>query len=338
MPRSVLTPHALAAFPRELAGGVVAIGNFDGVHRGHAALIGAAVTEARRLNVPAVALTFEPHPRTFFRPDPPVFRLTPLSAKARLLAALGIDYLAVATFDAAFAGLTPDAFARDDLAGRLRAAAAVVGPGFRYGKGRAGTVESLAEEGARLGFTVKVIGAVAGEDGKTISSSVIREALAAGEVGEANRLLGHRWFVIGSVIPGDRRGHELGFPTANIRLDPDCRLRHGIYAVSVGRKGQTMGGVASFGRRPTFDNGAPLLEVFLFDFSGDLYGESLTVTFLDWIRPELRFDSAAALIAAMHGDVQAARALVASAPPGTGLDGRLHYLAADEIVPSRPFS
>ena len=333
MSRAPLISSSLDAVPPELAGGVVTIGNFDGVHRGHAALIDAAVAEARRLDVPALALTFEPHPRTFFRPDFPVFRLTSASAKASLLAALGIAGMVVARFDAAFATLSPDAFARDVLAGALRAKAVVVGPGFRYGKARAGSLASLADEGTRLGFDVKVIDAVNGEGGSPISSSAIREALAAGEIGAANLLLGHRWLVDGNVIQGDRRGRDLGFPTANIRLGPDCRLRHGIYAVNVQWKDRTLGGVASFGRRPTFDNGAPLLEVFIFDFSGDLYGAELTVSFLDWIRPELRFDTVSALVDAMNHDVEIARAKLANAGPGSPLD---RAVAASEVVRATP--
>jgi riboflavin kinase/FMN adenylyltransferase len=169
---------------------------------------------------------------------------------------------------------------------------------------------------------------VVDENGAPVSSSVIREALAAGDIADANDLLGHRWFVSGEVVPGDRRGRELGFPTANIRLPPDCLLRHGIYAVLFRRKdGSIRGGAASYGRRPMFDNGPPILEVFVFDFDGDLYGEEVTVTFLDWIRPEARFSSVEALVGAIRNDCEIARRIIATAGPGSAVDQALARIA-----------
>ena len=332
MADSVLIPHPLEAMPADLAGGVVVIGNFDGVHRGHGILLDAAVKEAHRRGTPAVVLTFEPHPRTFFRPTEPVFRLSPLPAKARLLTAFGLDGLVVANFDRAFASLSPDAFAETVLAARLRAVAAVVGHDFRYGRGRAGTAETLAGEGNRLGFPVTVISEVVDEAGAPVSSSGIRAALAEGRVGEAARRLGHRWFVQGEVIRGEQRGRELGFPTANLRLSPETGLRHGVYAVTFQHGAATYGGVASYGRRPTFDNGAPLLETFVFDFSGDLYGATVAVSFLEWIRPELRFESAAALIAEMTADAEKAKAIVKAAGAGTAIDRRLAAIATPVVA------
>ncbi|MEX0853514.1 MAG: bifunctional riboflavin kinase/FAD synthetase [Bauldia sp.] len=318
---AALTPLPLDSVPAELAGGVVAVGNFDGMHRGHVALLEATRAEARRLGVPSLVLTFEPHPRTVFQPEAPVFRLTPLAAKARLLKALAIDGLVVAGFDRAFAALTPEAFVETVLVGQLRLAAAVVGFNFRFGKGRSGTPALLAAVGERFGFPVTVVGEVATDAAALVSSTAIREALAAGEIARANRLLGYRWFVVGVVVAGDRRGRTLGYPTANIVLEPDCRLRHGIYAVRVQRpEGAILDGVASYGRRPTFGGEAPLFEVFLLDFSGDLYGEELAVTLLDWIRPQEKFASPEALVAAMDGDVRAARAILAVAGPGNPLD------------------
>jgi riboflavin kinase/FMN adenylyltransferase len=323
----VLIPHSLSAVPASLRGSVVALGNFDGLHGGHRALLDLALGEARHLGVPAVVLTFEPHPRTIFRPDHPVFRLTPLPAKARLLAALGLDGLIVAEFDRTFASTTADAFIDEVLIRRLNVAAVVVGYNFRFGYGREGTAPTLAGAGSHRGFAVAILDEVCEQSGVPVSSSVIRDDLIAGDVTSANARLGYRWFIVGTVIAGDRRGRELGFPTANIALGSDCRLRHGVYAVRMRRAdGTVLDGVASYGRRPTFDNGAPLLEVHAFDFAGDLYGEEVVVSFFGWIRPELKFDSAEALVATMERDAAAAREILAAADAGSAID---RALAAD---------
>jgi riboflavin kinase / FMN adenylyltransferase len=295
-----------------LSGAVVAIGNFDGVHRGHRSVIGAALARARALGRPAAALTFEPHPRTFFRPHEPLFRLTDERAKLRLFAGAGLDGAIVLTFDAALAEPAPGDFVNDILLHRLGIAGAAVGFDFRFGKNRAGTPDLLAAEGARRNFAVDIAPAVE-TGGRRISSGLIREALAAGHVAEANALLGYPWFVSGEVVHGDRRGRELGFPTANLRLDPACGLRHGIYAVRAGIGGRRHDGVASFGRRPMFDVGTVLLEVFLFDFSGDLYGQTIDIAFIDWIRPELAFDTVAELVRRMGEDSRLARVALARA-------------------------
>jgi riboflavin kinase/FMN adenylyltransferase len=321
MSAGVLVPHTLATAAPGLTGGVVAIGNFDGVHRGHTALLRTAMAVARERGLAALALTFEPHPRTIFKPEVPVFRLTPLPAKARMLSALGLDGLVVVPFDRTFSTVTADAFVEDILVDRLKIEGVVVGRDFHFGKGRGGSPATLVSQGRSLGFGVTVVDPVAGESGETVSSSSIRDALAAGDVGMANDLLGHRWFVIGEVVPGDRRGRELGFPTANLRLGFECRLRHGVYAVTMRRAdGTLLRGVASFGSRPTFDNGPPLLEVFAFDFTGDLYGETVIVTFLAWIRGEEKFASIEALVGAMQRDVALARTALAEAGPGNELD------------------
>jgi riboflavin kinase/FMN adenylyltransferase len=323
VPKKPLLPHRFDQVPPDLIGAVYAIGNFDGVHRGHAVLFDTARTEARRNNVPAVVLTFEPHPRSVFRPDAPVFRLAPLAAKARLFTAMGLGGLIVIPFDRTFAGHTADVFIESDLVGRLAIKTAVVGYDFHFGKGRVGSPEYLADAGRRLGFETRVIGPVSDETA-IISSSRVRAHLESGEVEAANRLLGYRWFVIGEVASGEKRGRTLGMPTANIQLGPDCRLRHGIYAVRLRRPdGAIHDGVASYGRRPTFDNGAPILEIHLLDFSGDLYGETVVVTFVDWIRPEARFASVEDLVAEMNRDADAARRCLAAAPPGTPLDRAL---------------
>ena len=327
MPDPSANPRPIArtldAMPPALRGGIVAIGNFDGLHRGHADLLRLTVAEARRLGVPALVLTFEPHPRTFFRPEAPVFRLTSLAAKERVAAALGIDGLIVAPFDRSLSEMAAEAFVDSVLVGRLAVTGVVVGRDFRFGKGRAGSAATLAADGAERGFDVTVVDPVASDDGSPVSSSAVREALSAGDVARANDLLGYRWFVVGEVVPGDRRGRAFGFPTANIDLPADCRLRHGIYAVRLTLDGETRDGVASFGRRPTFDNGPPLLEVFLFDFSGELYGRQVIVTFVDWIRPEERFASVDDLIAAMQRDTARARAILAETDGGSAMDRAL---------------
>jgi riboflavin kinase/FMN adenylyltransferase len=295
-----------------LRGGMVAIGNFDGVHRGHRAVIGAALERAAALARPAVALTFEPHPRSFLRPDLPMFRLTDLAGKLRLLATSGLDGVLVMTFDAALAGLTAEEFVARVLVGKLKLAGATIGFDFHYGKDRGGSPAFLAAEGKRLGFPVDIVSPLE-DEGRPVSSSEIRAALAAGQVVEAAELLGYPWFVSARVIHGDKRGRELGFPTANLRLDPACGLKHGIYAVRVAIDGAIRDGVASFGRRPTFDDGAPLLEVHVFDYSGDLYGQAIDVAFIAWIRAELKFSDIDELVRRMHEDTRLARAALARA-------------------------
>jgi riboflavin kinase/FMN adenylyltransferase len=238
-----------------------------------------------------------------------------------MLTAVGLDGLVVIPFDRTFSTMSADAFVEEILVDRLQIAGVVVGRDFHFGKGRGGSAATLATHSRNFGFGVQIVDPVVGVSGETVSSSSIRDALAAGDVAMANDLLGHRWFIVGEVVAGERRGRELGFPTANIRLSADCRLRHGIYAVTMRRADRTLlRGVASYGRRPTFDNGAPLLEVFAFDFSGDLYGEQVIVVFHDWIRPEEKFPSVDALVAAIGQDVAAAAAILAGSGPGNALD------------------
>ena len=292
---------------------VVAIGNFDGVHRGHRAVIATAMERAHAAHRPAALLTFEPHPRTFFRPDEPSFHLTTEAAKLRLLASTGLDGTIVLTFNAALAGLTAEEFVERILVDRLAITGAVIGFNFHFGKARRGTPDFLIAEGAHHGFSVDVVPPFQ-HHGRRVSSGAIRDALAAGYVTEAAELLGYPFFVTAQVEHGDKRGRTLGYPTANLRLGGDCGLKHGIYAVRVGIGGLLYDGVASFGRRPTFDNGAVLLEVFLFDFSGDLYGAVLDVALIGWIRPEMKFDSAEDLIRRMDQDASQARHLLARAP------------------------
>jgi riboflavin kinase / FMN adenylyltransferase len=295
-----------------LDGAVVAIGNFDGVHRGHRAVIAVALARAKELGRPAAALTFEPHPRSVFRPDEPLFRLTDERAKLRLLATTGLDGAIVLRFDAALARLSAQDFISRILVGRFAVAGVTIGFDFHFGLNRAGSPDYLAAQGAKLGFAVDVVPRF--EDaGRPVRFGPIRAALAAGRVSEASELLGFPWFVSAEVVHGDKRGRELGYPTANLRLDPACGLAHGIYAVRVGIGERRYDGVASFGRRPMFDQGTVLLEVFLFDFSGDLYGEVIDVAFIDWIRPELKLDSVEALVRQMDEDSHLARAALARA-------------------------
>ncbi|KIU49174.1 MULTISPECIES: bifunctional riboflavin kinase/FAD synthetase [Bradyrhizobium] len=294
-------------------GAVVAMGNFDGVHLGHRAVIGAALAMSKARGVPALAVTFEPHPRSFFSPNTPQFRLTDETNKLRLLAATGLAGAVVMTFDKARAGTSAQDFIHHDLIGRLGISGIAVGYDFHFGKGRVGSPSLLVSEAPRLGIEVDVQAHVDIEE-RPVSSSAIRMALAEGQVADATTMLGGPWFVTGKVIHGEKRGRDLGYPTANIRLDKHCGLKHGIYAVRVGKGAQRFDGVASFGRRPTFDNGAPLLEVFLFDFKGDLYDTVLDVAFIGFIREELKFDTIEALIRQMDDDSAKARAQLAAAP------------------------
>lgn len=294
-------------------GAVVAMGNFDGVHLGHRAVIGAALAMGRAHSVPALAVTFEPHPRSFFSPNTPQFRLTDETNKLRLLAATGLAGAVVMTFDKARAGTSAQDFIHHDLIGRLGISGIAVGYDFHFGKGRVGSPSLLVSEAPRLGIEVDVQAHVDIEE-RPVSSSAIRMALAEGEIADATTMLGGPWFVTGKVIHGEKRGRDLGYPTANIRLDKHCGLKHGIYAVRVGKGSQRFDGVASFGRRPTFDNGAPLLEAFLFDFKGDLYDAVLDVAFIGFIREELKFDTIEALIRQMDDDSAKARAVLAAAP------------------------
>jgi len=308
------------SLPSDLRGAAVAIGNFDGVHRGHQSVLGAARADADRLGVPTLALTFEPHPRDLFQPDAPVFRLTPPDSKARLIRALGFDGLVSIPFDAALAALTPEAFADEILVRELGLVHAVAGWNFHFGARRAGTPAVLQALGAARGFSVEIMPPYEAEDGLSVSSSRIRSLLTEGALAEAAGLLGWHWGFDGVVVDGDKRGRTIGFPTANIRLPASTQLRQGIYAVYADLDGTRLPGVASWGRRPTFDNGAPVFETFLFDFAGDLYGKTLTVTPISYLRPELKFDGIDTLVAQMNRDADEARQLLTSFDGWTALD------------------
>ncbi|MGE0237125.1 MAG: bifunctional riboflavin kinase/FAD synthetase [Parvibaculaceae bacterium] len=299
--------EAGAPLPAALRGAVIAIGNFDGIHRGHQQLLAEAEREARRRGTHWGLVTFEPHPRSFFRPTDPVFRLTPLPLKARLVAALGASFTAVLAFDAAFAAMTPEDFVRKELSERLGVAHVVTGYDFHFGHGRKGTPATMRELGRQLGFGVTVIDQVTDDDGfAPFSSSAIRDSLRHGHVSEAARQLGYWWTVEGEVVHGDQRGRSIGFPTLNIVLPDGSEPFQGIYAVRV-RDAATPGsphwkGAGYFGRRPTFASERTFLEVYLLGFSGDLYGKTMLVEFIDLIRPDRRFDTIDDLVAQMKHD------------------------------------
>lgn len=299
--------------PDSLRGGVVVIGNFDGVHLGHRAVLQDALDIAVAKNCPAIVLTFEPHPRTFFQPSVPVFRLTPPHLKSDLLIGMGFDAVVCETFDKDLAGLEAEQFIEDHLVKNLGASHVVIGFNFQFGKNRRGTPDLLVAEGKKHEFEVTSVERFVDAGGERVSSSRIRAALEDGDIKRANMLLGRPWKVRGHVAKGAQLGRTLGYPTANIKLHPATQLRHGIYAVRLTREnGKSFDGVASYGKRPTFDNGAPLLETFIFDFSEDIYDEFIAVELIGWIRPEEKFASAEALVAQMNIDSQKAKEILKS--------------------------
>ncbi|MGQ0741519.1 MAG: bifunctional riboflavin kinase/FAD synthetase [Alphaproteobacteria bacterium] len=299
----------------DLRGAVVALGNFDGVHRGHQALIAEARRMAAGLGKSLAAVVFEPQPQEFFRPDAPHFRLTPFRAKAHLLSQQRVDALIVLHFDRALATMSAQDFVLEILKQELAVAHVVVGADFRFGRGRAGDASVLAYMGEMEGFGVTIFEPVADEGSQAkISSTRIREALKAGDPAEAARLLGHWWVAEGHVGAGDGRGKGIGFPTANIGFEYAVEPKFGIYAVAVTvEEKETYDGVASFGIRPMFQVPKPLLEVHLFDFDGELHGKHLAVSFIAYLRPEQDFGSLDALKAQMVKDAEAARAALAAA-------------------------
>ena len=306
--------------PESLVGAVYAIGNFDGIHRGHKAVIERAKTIAAARGVPCALMTFEPHPSDYFGGEGTIFRLSPMETKARLVRALGIDGMVVLRFDAALATLSAEDFVRVILVERLAVGGMVAGYDFHFGRRRGGTPAFLIEAGRTYGFSVEIVEKIAADaDGSiaTASSTATREALVAGDVARAAHLLGHPFAIDGIVKSGQKLGRTLGFPTANVEADPSCRLRHGIYAVRAEVDGTTYDAVASWGRRPTVDNGAPLLETYLFDFSGDLYGKMMDVAFIAWLRAEEKFDSLDALTVQMLKDAANAKAALAAAKVAT---------------------
>lgn len=318
--------QSLADFPTTMRGGVVAIGNFDGVHRGHQAVLSEALRQRPSDSMPATALTFEPHPRTVFQPDHPVFRLTPAPLKARLIGAMGFAAIVELPFTREFAQNTAADFVEDTLVAGLGIRHIVTGFNFHFGKARQGSPDFLREVGGQFGFGVTVVEPFGDESTTLVSSSRIRECLGLGDVVEAAGLLGYHYSVEARIIRGKQLGRELGFPTANMELPPQTGLKPGIYAVRFRRAdGSLHDGVASFGRRPTVEEDGPvLLETFIFDFDGDLYGEICTVSFFAHLRDEVKFDGLDPLIKQMEVDTDEARAALTDVSPLGRLD---HHLA-----------
>jgi riboflavin kinase/FMN adenylyltransferase len=311
--------------PADAQGAVVAIGNFDGVHLGHRAVIEEGRRIARSLGAPLAVLTFEPHPRQVLAAPEEPFRLTPFRVKARHLDALGVEFLYVARFDRVFAAREPASFVADVIAAGIGARHVVVGHDFAFGRGRAGTVALLTEVGGSLGVGVTSIEA-AGTGTKIHSASRARHLLSAGEVAALPKVLGRYWEIDGHVVAGDRRGRTIGFPTANLRCAGILHPARGVYALWARPQGEGTGegerwlpAVANLGRRPTFDKTEDLLEVHLFDYDGMLYGRRLRAAFAERVRPERRFDGIDALKAQIARDCDAARAILArTAPPDAG--------------------
>lgn len=304
--------------PAEARGAAVAVGNFDGVHRGHKAVIAEAGRIARAEGVPHGVLTFEPHPRRFFRPDDPPFRLSTLRTKTHWIAATGADLLFVLPFDGTLAKKDPAAFVGSVLTEGLGVRHVVIGHNFRFGQGRSGTAEALIALGEQAGFSVTQMDAVRAANGDEISSTRVRELLAAGDPAGAARLLGQWWEVEGRVQHGDKRGRTIGFPTANVEMGEQLVPALGVYAV---RAAIDDGGVpvwrdavANLGRRPTVDGLKLSFEVHLMDFAGDLYGKHLRVQMIGFVRPEKKFDGLDALKAQIAADAETARQMLAAAP------------------------
>ena len=297
--------------PETARGAVVVLGNFDGLHRGHLAVIGQGAAIARTLGAPLAVLTFEPHPRSVFRPEEPPFRLTPLRIKERQLEAVGIDLLVIVHFDQAFLHRDAGNFVSEVLVGGLGIRHAVAGTAFHFGHHRTGDMALLAQLGQDYGFGVTGVGLMHDEGGAPLSSTRVRQALQSGRPREAELVLGRAWEVVGRVETGARLGRTLGFPTANLSLGEYLRPALGVYAVRAGIDAglatRWHNGVANFGRRPTVGGLDERLEVHLFDLDEDLYGKHLRVQLIDYLRPERRFDGLDALKAAIAADAAAAR-------------------------------
>lgn len=302
--------------PDSLHGAIVALGNFDGFHLGHQAVVAEAVAWARSEGRPAIVATFDPHPVRHFAPHVPPFRLTTLDQRHELFRAAGAAAMLVFHFDGMLAGMTADSFVRDLLGSHVGAAGVVTGEDFTFGHERGGNVAVLREVGATCGVAARAVGPVK-LDGQVVSSSRIRDALKAGDCQLAARLLTRPFAIRGTVIHGDKRGRTIGYPTANLDMGMYLRPRYGIYAVSgrVLETGQPLAGAANLGIRPSFDPPKELLEPFFFDFSGDLYGQMIEVELRQFLRTEAKFDSMDALVAQMERDCEEARKALSAATP-----------------------
>ena len=304
-----------SAVPAPLRGGIVALGNFDGFHKGHQAVVARAVSRARAEGRPALVATFDPHPVRFFAPDVPPFRLTTLDQRQRLFAEAGADAMLVFHFNAELASVMAPDFVTDYLVSRIGAAGVDTGEDFTFGKGRGGNVEVLKLLGQANRISVDSVSPV-NDGGEPVSSSRIREALQAGDCETATSLLTRPFAIEGEVEHGDKRGRKLGYPTANIALGNYLRPRFGVYAVR-GRlpRGRVLDGVANLGVRPMFDPPKELLEPYFFDFEGRLYGRRIEVELISFIRTEERFDDLDALKVQIARDCDEARRRLAAAPP-----------------------
>ncbi|MEJ6788602.1 bifunctional riboflavin kinase/FAD synthetase [Brevundimonas sp. BR2-1] len=299
------------ALPDGLKGAAVAIGAFDGVHRGHQAVIADAREAAQRLGAPLAVVSFDPHPRRWFQPDAARFRLMTPAQMARAMEPLGVDILYLLPFDAGMAAMSDEAFAREILSGGLGILHAAVGFDFTYGKGRSGSPEGLRRHGETLGFTVSVTDRVDDPGGLKLSSSAVREALHAGDMARAAAILGRPFAIEGQVVHGDKRGRTIGVPTANIGMGDYMRPAYGVYATRTRLPdGRMLDGVASLGVRPMYQLAEPLLEVWLFDFDEDLYGQTIETELIAFLRGEMVFDGLDALKVQIDADAAAARAIL----------------------------
>ncbi len=299
--------------PDRLRGGVAALGNFDGFHLGHQAVVARAVALAKARGVPALVVTFDPHPARLFRPDAPPFSLTSVDQRLDLFAAAGVDAATILHFDQAFAQVTAEGFMADWLRDRLGLSGVVTGDDFTFGKGRGGSVGMLASDGPQYGFSAETVAPICAADGSTVSSTLIREALQAADPDTATRLLTRPFTIKGIVEHGDKRGRTIDFPTANLALGPYLRPAYGVYAVRVClADGSRVDGVANLGVRPMFTPPKELLETYLFDWSGDLYGQTIAVELYHFIRPEWKLDGLDALRAQIAKDCDDARRLLSA--------------------------
>ena len=296
-------------------GFIAAIGNFDGVHRGHQHLLGETIAFARNHAMRPAALTFDPHPRRYFRPDEPPFLLTSPAMRNDLLRRYGAEDVFVLTFDESLASQTPEAFMVETLKQELGLAGVVAGADFRFGKGRAGGIEALQTIAEEAGLLVRIAEVISEKPfAEKYSSSDARAAIKEGDMAKAAHVLGRPWGVRGRVIEGQKLGRTLSFPTANLVLGDVLAPRLGVYAVRARLDEETYDAVSNYGRRPTINEGAPLLETYLFDFDGDLYGREIEIEFVEFIRDEEKFDGLDALKAAISSDCERARAILAKNP------------------------
>lgn len=311
--------------------GVLVIGNFDGVHRAHQIVLKKAREISEKENKPVVAMSFEPHPRTLFKPQEPVFRLSPKNTKAKLLKACGMDGLIIVPFTRELADTSAEQFIQKYICENAQAKHVIIGFNFYFGKNRGGDPEFLKNKGKEFGFETTIIDEQKNEIKQPISSSQIREYLENAEIKNATEMLGYRWIVQGKVIEGEKIGRKLGFPTANIKLEKNTKLASGIYAVKIKRQNNEIyNGVASYGRRPTFDNGEKIFETFIFDFNENIYDEIIEVSLFEYIREELKFENEQKLKEQMKMDEKNAREIMKNAKPISEIDEQLMFVGKDK--------